>query len=110
MANLRKIKKIRKSMPTIEGAGVHLKRAFGFQHVPELDPFLLLDDFHSEKPEEYKMGFPWHPHRGIETITYVLQGEIRHEDNMGNKGVILPGGVQWMTAGNGIIHQEMPRG
>ncbi len=110
MTNPRKIRKVMKSMPTIEGAGVHLKRAFGFQHVPELDPFLLLDDFHSEKPEEYSMGFPWHPHRGIETITYVLQGEVRHEDSMGNKGVIRPGELQWMTAGNGIIHQEMPQG
>ncbi|KKG12044.1 pirin family protein [Methanosarcina sp. 2.H.A.1B.4] len=110
MANPRRIRKVRKSMPTIEGAGVHLKRAFGFKHVPELDPFLLLDDFHSEKPEEYSMGFPWHPHRGIETITYVLQGEVRHEDSLGNKGIIHPGEVQWMTAGNGIIHQEMPQG
>lgn len=99
-----------KSMPTIEGAGVHLKRAFGFHQVPELDPFLLFDDFHSEKPEEYSMGFPWHPHRGIETITYVLQGEVRHEDSLGNKGIIRPGEVQWMTAGSGIIHQEIPRG
>lgn len=97
-------------MPTVEGAGVHLKRAFGFQQVPELDPFLLFDDFHSEKPEEYVKGFPWHPHRGIETITYVLQGEVRHEDSLGNKGIIRPGEVQWMTAGSGIIHQEMPQG
>jgi len=110
MANLRRVRKVMRSMPTIEGAGVHLKRAFGFQHVPELDPFLLLDDFHSGKPEEYIMGFPWHPHRGIETITYVLQGEVRHEDSMGNKGVIRPGELQWMTAGSGIIHQEMPEG
>jgi redox-sensitive bicupin YhaK (pirin superfamily) len=110
MANPRRIRKVRKSMPTIEGAGVHLKRAFGFQHVPEFDPFLLFDEFHSEKPEEYSMGFPWHPHRGIETITYVLQGEIRHEDSLGNKGMIQPGEVQWMTAGKGIIHQEMPKG
>ncbi|WP_440948396.1 pirin family protein [Methanosarcina sp. T3] len=110
MANLRQVRKVMKSMPTIEGAGVHLKRAFGFRHVPELDPFLLLDDFHSGKPEEYIMGFPWHPHRGIETITYVLQGEVRHEDSLGNKGVIWPGELQWMTAGSGIIHQEMPEG
>ncbi|MDY9925862.1 pirin family protein [Methanosarcina sp.] len=97
-------------MPTVEGAGVHLKRAFGFQHVPEFDPFLLFDEFHSEKPEEYSMGFPFHPHRGIETITYVLQGEVRHEDSLGNRGIIRPGEVQWMTAGSGIIHQEMPQG
>lgn len=110
MANPRRIRKIRKSMPTIEGAGVHLKRAFGFRHVSEFDPFLLLDEFHSEKKEEYSMGFPWHPHRGIETITYVLQGEIRHEDSLGNRGTIRSGDVQWMTAGSGIIHQEMPQG
>ncbi|MCC4771420.1 pirin family protein [Methanosarcina sp. DH2] len=110
MANLRRIRKVRKSMPTVEGAGVHLKRAFGFQHVPEFDPFLLFDEFHSEKPEEYSMGFPFHPHRGIETITYVLQGEVRHEDSLGNRGIIRPGEVQWMTAGSGIIHQEMPQG
>ncbi|MGB9929979.1 MAG: pirin family protein [Methanosarcina sp.] len=97
-------------MPTLEGAGVHLKRAFGFQQVPELDPFLLLDEFHSANEQEYKAGFPWHPHRGIETITYVLEGEIRHEDSMGNKGLIKPGDLQWMTAGSGIIHQEMPEG
>ena len=110
MANPRRIRKIRKSMPTIEGAGVHLKRAFGFRYVSEFDPFLLLDEFHSEKPEEYSMGFPWHPHRGIETITYVLQGEIRHEDSLGNRGIIRSGEVQWMTAGSGIIHKEMPHG
>ncbi|AKB25147.1 Pirin [Methanosarcina sp. MTP4] len=110
MGKVRKIKKIMKSMPTIEGAGVHLKRAFGFHQVPELDPFLLLDDFHSEYPEEYIMGFPWHPHRGIETITYVLHGEVDHGDSMGNSGVIEAGDVQWMTAGSGIVHQEMPKG
>ncbi|AKB32523.1 hypothetical protein MSSIH_1833 [Methanosarcina siciliae HI350] len=110
MANLRRVRKVMRSMPTIEGAGVHLKRVFGFRHVPELDPFLLLDDFHSEKPGDYVMGFPWHPHRGIETITYVLQGKVRHEDSLGNKGVIRPGELQWMTAGSGIIHQEMPEG
>lgn len=108
--NLRKIRKIRKSIPTIEGAGVHLKRAFGFQHVPAFDPFLLFDEFRSEKPEEYSMGFPWHPHRGIETITYVLKGEIRHKDSLGNSGIIRSGEVQWMTAGSGIIHQEIPHG
>ncbi len=96
--------------PTIEGAGVHLKRAFGYHQVPAFDPFLLLDDFHSDEPEKYLKGFPWHPHRGIETITYVLHGEVEHGDSMGNKGVIGPGDVQWMTAGSGIIHQEMPRG
>lgn len=110
MAKVRKIKKIMKSMPTIEGAGVHLKRVFGFHQVPELDPFLLLDDFHSDNPKEYIMGFPWHPHRGIETITYVLHGEVEHGDSMGNSGVIGPGDVQWMTAGSGIVHQEMPKG
>ncbi|WP_340820311.1 pirin family protein [Methanolobus sp. WCC4] len=110
MGNIRKIRKILKSMPTVEGAGVHLKRAFGFNHVPELDPFLLLDDFHSNDPKKYIMGFPWHPHKGIETITYVLQGNVEHGDSMGNKGATGPGDVQWMTAGSGIIHQEMPKG
>ncbi|WP_440951915.1 pirin family protein [Methanococcoides sp. FTZ1] len=109
MGVTRSIKKIMKSMPTIEGAGVHLKRAFGFNHVPQLDPFLLLDDFHSDDPNEYIMGFPWHPHRGIETITYMLSGEVEHGDSMGNKGLIESGDVQWMTAGSGIIHQEMPK-
>ena len=93
-----------------KGPGCSLKRAFGFQEVPQLDPFLLLDDFHSNNPAEYLAGFPWHPHRGIETITYVLQGKVEHGDSMGNKGVISSGDVQWMTAGNGIIHQEMPQG
>ena len=110
MGKMRKISKIWKSKPTIEGAGVHLKRAFGFHEVPQLDPFLLLDDFHSGKPAEYLAGFPWHPHRGIETITYVLHGEVGHGDSMGNKGIISSGDVQWMTAGSGIIHQEMPKG
>jgi len=104
------IKKIWKSEPTIEGAGVHLKRAFGFQELPLLDPFLLLDDFRSENPADYKAGFPWHPHRGMETITYVLDGDVEHRDSMGNKGNISAGDVQWMTAGSGIIHQEMPKG
>lgn len=107
---IRKINKVWKSMPTIEGAGVHLKRAFGNQHVPLFDPFLLLDDFRSGNPAHYLKGFPWHPHRGIETITYVLGGTVEHGDSMGNKGVIAPGDVQWMTAGSGIIHQEMPKG
>jgi quercetin 2,3-dioxygenase len=110
MSAIRKIEKVLKARPTLEGAGVHLKRAFGNQHVPQLDPFLLLDDFHSSKPAEYLKGFPWHPHRGIETITYVLYGKVEHGDSMGNKGVISPGDVQWMTAGSGIIHQEMPKG
>ncbi|HET6418718.1 MAG TPA: pirin family protein [Geobacteraceae bacterium] len=110
MNSVRKISKVWKSKPTIEGAGVHLKRAFGYYQVPQLDPFLLLDDFHSDYPPDYLKGFPWHPHRGIETITYVVQGRVEHGDSMGNKGVIESGDVQWMTAGSGIIHQEMPRG
>jgi redox-sensitive bicupin YhaK (pirin superfamily) len=110
LANPRKIRKIIKSMPTIEGAGVHIKRAFGFHQVPELDPFLLFDEFHSGNQKDYEDGFPWHPHRGIETITYVFEGEIMHEDSLGNNGLIVPGDVQWMTAGSGIIHQEMPVG
>jgi redox-sensitive bicupin YhaK (pirin superfamily) len=89
---------------------VYLKRAFGYQHVPQLDPFLLLDDFHSNNPDDYIKGFPWHPHRGIETITYVLHGKVEHSDSMGNKGIISSGDIQWMTAGSGIIHQEMPKG
>ena len=104
------IEKIWKSEPTVEGAGVHLKRAFGFHELPHLDPFLLLDDFRSENPADYKAGFPWHPHRGIETITYVLDGDVEHADSMGHKGDISAGDVQWMTAGSGIIHQEMPKG
>jgi redox-sensitive bicupin YhaK (pirin superfamily) len=108
--NQRIIKKIWKSEPTIEGAGVRLKRAFGFHEIPLLDPFLLLDDFRSENPADYKAGFPWHPHRGIETITYVLDGDVEHGDSMGNRGDIRAGDVQWMTAGSGIIHQEMPKG
>jgi redox-sensitive bicupin YhaK (pirin superfamily) len=110
MANIRRIRKILKSQPTIEGAGVHLKRAFGYQQLPELDPFLLLDDFHSSHPDDYIKGFPWHPHRGIETITYVLYGKVEHGDSMGNKGTISSADIQWMTAGSGIIHQEMPKG
>ena len=110
MDKIRTVRKVLKSQPTIEGAGVHLRRAFGYQQVPELDPFLLLDDFHSSNPDEYTKGFPWHPHRGIETITYVLYGKVEHGDSMGNKGIIDSGDVQWMTAGSGIIHQEMPKG
>ncbi len=110
MEKNRKIRKVIKSKPTIEGAGVHLKRAFGFSETPALDPFLLLDDFRSDNPRYYINGFPWHPHRGIETITYVLRGNVEHGDSMGNIGVISSGDVQWMTAGSGIIHQEMPKG
>lgn len=106
---IRRIAKIFKSRPTVEGAGVHLKRAFGYSQVPQFDPFLMLDDFHSSNPDEYLPGFPWHPHRGIETITYVLEGLVEHGDSMGNTGVIGAGDVQWMTAGSGIIHQEMPK-
>ncbi len=110
MAETRRIRKVLKAKPTMEGAGVHLKRAFGFPEVPMFDPFLLLDDFRSDTPAHYLKGFPWHPHRGIETITYVLEGDVEHGDSLGNKGVIGSGDVQWMTAGSGIIHQEMPKG
>jgi len=111
MSTLRIIQKVFKAIPTIEGAGVHLKRAIGNNRdVGLFDPFLLLDDFHSQKQEDYLPGFPWHPHRGMETITYLLEGEVAHGDSMDNKGVINTGDVQWMTAGSGIIHQEMPRG
>lgn len=106
----RKIKKITKSIATTEGAGVHLKRVFGFNELPDFDPFLLLDDFRSDDPSKYQKGFPWHPHRGIETITYILKGKVEHADSIGNKGIISSGDVQWMTAGSGIIHQEMPLG
>ncbi len=106
----RKIKRISTSVPTLEGAGVHLHRAFGNSEVPLFDPFLLLDDFRSGTPAHYLKGFPWHPHRGIETITYVLKGDVEHGDSLGNKGDISSGDVQWMTAGSGIIHQEMPKG
>jgi redox-sensitive bicupin YhaK (pirin superfamily) len=108
--SIRPVKKILKAQPTIEGAGVNLRRAIGFGDPSEVDPFLLLDDFRNEKPEDYLAGFPWHPHRGIETITYVLAGSVEHGDSMGNKGVITSGDIQWMTAGSGIIHQEMPKG
>ena len=110
MKKNRNILKIIKSKPTIEGAGVHLMRAFSYSEAHTLDPFLLLDDFRSDNPEYYIPGFPWHPHRGIETITYILEGKIEHGDSMGNGGVISPDDVQWMTAGSGIIHQEMPKG
>lgn len=97
------------SIPTMEGAGVRLKRAFGHAEAPRLDPFLLLDDIHSQNPEDYIAGFPWHPHRGIETVTYVLHGDVEHGDSIGNRGAIGDGDVQWMTAGSGIVHQEMPQ-
>lgn len=108
--SIRPIKKLSKSKPTLEGAGVHLRRAFGFGDTKATDPFLLLDDFRNDIPKDYLAGFPWHPHRGIETITYVLAGTVEHGDSMGNSGVIGAGDVQWMTAGSGIIHQEMPKG
>jgi hypothetical protein len=110
MNQARKIRKVWKSKPTIEGAGVHLKRAFGFSQVPMFDPFLLFDDFRADNPAQYLKGFPWHPHRGIETITYVLRGQVEHGDSMGNRGTIAAGDIQWMTAGSGVIHQEMPQG
>jgi redox-sensitive bicupin YhaK (pirin superfamily) len=110
MTQTRRIRKVWRSRPTMEGAGVHLRRAFGYNEVPLFDPFLLLDDFRSNRPADYMEGFPWHPHRGIETITYVLAGAVEHGDSMGNRGTIRAGDVQWMTAGSGIIHQEMPKG
>ncbi|MDW7759188.1 MAG: pirin family protein [Acidobacteriota bacterium] len=110
MARERQVRKVLISQPTLEGAGVHLRRGFGFREAPLFDPFLLFDDFRQDDPERYLPGFPWHPHRGIETITYMLRGTAEHGDSMGNAGVIGPGDVQWMTAGRGIIHQEMPKG
>jgi quercetin 2,3-dioxygenase len=108
--SIRPIKRIIESKPTMEGAGVKLRRAFGFGETDEFDPFLLLDDFRNERPEDYRAGFPWHPHRGIETITYVLAGTVDHGDSLGNRGTLGAGDVQWMTAGRGILHQEMPQG
>jgi redox-sensitive bicupin YhaK (pirin superfamily) len=108
--SIRPVKRIVTSKPTIEGAGVHLRRAFGFGDTTEFDPFLLLDDFRNDRPDEYRAGFPWHPHRGIETITYVLAGNVEHGDSLGNRGNLGAGDVQWMTAGRGILHQEMPQG
>ncbi len=105
----RRIEQIYTSLPTVEGAGVRLHRAFGNSHIPQFDPFLLLDEFHTNDPEDYLPGFPWHPHRGIETVTYILNGLVEHGDSMGNGGTIGPGEVQWMTAGSGILHQEMPQ-
>jgi redox-sensitive bicupin YhaK (pirin superfamily) len=108
--SIRPVKRIVQSKPTLEGAGVHLRRAFGFGNTTEFDPFLLLDDFRNDNPDDYLAGFPWHPHRGIETITYVLAGTVEHGDSLGNKGSLGAGDVQWMTAGSGILHQEMPKG
>jgi redox-sensitive bicupin YhaK (pirin superfamily) len=108
--SIRPVKRLTESRATLEGAGVHLRRAFGFGSTSDFDPFLLLDDFRGDRPEDYLAGFPWHPHRGIETITYVLAGTVEHGDSMGHQGVIGAGDVQWMTAGSGIVHQEMPKG
>ena len=108
--SLRPVKRVLDSKPTMEGAGVRLRRAFGFGDTEEYDPFLLLDDFRNDDPEDYLKGFPWHPHRGIETITYVLAGSVEHGDSLGNRGAMGAGDVQWMTAGRGIMHQEMPKG
>src|SRR6266849_3411282 len=108
--SVRPIKQVLHTKPTVEGAGVKLQRAFGFGNTTEFDPFLLLDDFRNENPNDYRAGFPWHPHRGIETITYVLKGSVEHGDSLGNRGSLGAGDVQWMTAGRGILHQEMPQG
>ena len=108
--SIRAVKRIVQSQPTIEGAGVKLRRAFGFGDTEDFDPFLLLDDFRNDRPQDYSAGFPWHPHRGIETITYVLSGTVDHGDSLGNRGALGAGDVQWMTAGSGILHQEMPKG
>ncbi|WP_281858170.1 pirin family protein [Litoreibacter halocynthiae] len=108
--SIRPVKSTSAAVPTLEGAGVKLHRAFGFQDPTMLDPFLLFDDFRNERPEDFIKGFPWHPHRGIETITYVLNGTVDHGDSLGNEGTLGAGDVQWMTAGSGILHQEMPKG
>ena len=108
--SIRPVKRVMQSKPTLEGAGVKLHRAFGFGDTKDYDPFLLLDDFRNENPDDYLAGFPWHPHRGIETITYVLAGTVNHGDSLGNSGRLGAGDVQWMTAGSGILHQEMPKG
>jgi redox-sensitive bicupin YhaK (pirin superfamily) len=110
VTDIRGIKTILKAKPTMEGAGVRLKRVFGYHEAEMMDPFLLLDHFGSDNPDDYLKGFPWHPHRGIETITYMMEGKVKHEDSLGNAGTIESGDVQWMTAGSGIIHQEMPQG
>lgn len=110
MTTIRDVESIIPGTPTLEGAGVRLNRIFGHAEAPRFDPFLLLDDFSSRNPEDFVAGFPWHPHRGIETVTYVLEGQVRHGDSLGNAGLIGPGDMQWMTAGSGIVHQEMPKG
>jgi len=108
--SIRPVKHVLQSKPTLEGAGVKLRRAFGFGETSEYDPFLLFDDFRNDRPDDYLAGFPWHPHRGIETITYVLAGTVEHGDSLGNRGSLGAGDIQWMTAGSGILHQEMPQG
>ena len=108
--SIRPVKQLTRPTPTVEGAGVKLQRAFGFGNTSEFDPFLLFDDFRNDNPDDYRAGFPWHPHRGIETITYVLAGSVEHGDSLGNRGNLGAGDVQWMTAGRGIMHQEMPKG
>ena len=108
--SVRPVRQISRPQPTMEGAGVKLQRAFGFGNTTDYDPFLLFDDFRNDNPDEYLAGFPWHPHRGIETITYVLAGDVEHGDSLGNRGTLGSGDVQWMTAGSGILHQEMPKG
>jgi redox-sensitive bicupin YhaK (pirin superfamily) len=108
--SIRPVRRVSPARPTLEGAGVRLRRAFGFDNTEEFDPFLLFDDFRNDRPEDFAAGFPWHPHRGIETITYVLAGSVDHGDSLGNKGSLRAGDIQWMTAGRGIMHQEMPKG
>ena len=108
--SIRAVKHVMESKPTLEGAGVRLRRAFGFGETSDYDPFLLFDDFRNDRPDDYLAGFPWHPHRGIETITYVLAGTVEHGDSLGNRGSLGAGDIQWMTAGSGILHQEMPQG
>ena len=108
--SIRAVKSIKEAIRTMEGAGVELYRAFGFSDPTELDPFLLFDDFRNDIPESFEKGFPWHPHRGIETITYVLEGNVDHADSLGNSGSLGAGDIQWMTSGSGILHQEMPKG
>ena len=108
--SIRPVKRVVSATPHTEGAGVKLRRAFGFGNTTEFDPFLLFDDFRNDNPGDYRAGFPWHPHRGIETITYVLAGNVEHGDSLGNRGNLGAGDVQWMTAGSGIMHQEMPQG
>jgi quercetin 2,3-dioxygenase len=109
MGTMRRINKVITGQRATDGAGVRLVRVIGHNDVKEFDPFLMLDAFDSTNPEDYTKGFPWHPHRGIETVTYLIQGDIEHGDSLGNKGSILSGDCQWMTAGSGIIHQEMPK-